>query len=35
MVLKKVREALDAKKYPDSIKEVIKEELQKFENLSD
>lgn len=35
MVLKKVREALEAKNYPPSIKEIIMEELQKFEGLSE
>lgn len=35
MVLKKVRESLETKNYPSSIREVIMEELQKFEDLSE
>ena len=35
MVLKKVRESLESKNYPQSIREVIMEELQKFEDLSE
>lgn len=35
MVLKKVRENLDNKVYPESIKEVIMDELQKFEDLNE
>lgn len=35
MVLKKVRTSLETKVYPDSIKEIIMEELQKFEDLNE
>lgn len=35
MVLKKVRESLENKLYPESIKEIILEELQKFEDINE